>query len=507
MSKYDFEIDLSENTSTGMILSKIKKGSVVLEFGCATGRMTRYMKEVLGCRVYIVEYDESAYGTALQYAEDGLCDDILNFRWVEKFAGLKFDAILFADVLEHLTSPEKVLQSAAGLLKDTGSLYASIPNITHNDILLKAYEEHFDYTKIGLLDDTHVHFWGLENIRLLSEKCDLSVRTVEATYCDTGCTEQYAQAGKPENILLENILKERQCGEVYQFVVTLDKSAAPAAAYTLKAPSIKSHIYLDTGRDFNAEEIIAFESVYSGNGSYLAHYEIPGGQNIRRVRFDPVEFQSCILRHVSVCQGEEALPLHYHNAAQAEEGILLLGTDPMVYTDVLSQDAPITIDAEIVIAGQKYIGALQEEVSSLTVLKAQLQRDLDRKCAEVSDLAAQRTQLQNELEQKHAEIAGLRGEVSSLARRQKELQASIDSLSGENEELRRDVNAYIVLANNKDKYALELEQKLENIKRELARTLDYYQNLWVVKLRMFAARLVKGVYRRVKRCLKRIIGK
>ena len=39
MSKYDFDLDLSGNTSTGIILGKVNKGSVVLEFGCATGRM------------------------------------------------------------------------------------------------------------------------------------------------------------------------------------------------------------------------------------------------------------------------------------------------------------------------------------------------------------------------------------------------------------------------------------------------------------------------------------
>ena len=71
MSKYDFEIDLSPTTSTGIILNKIQKGSVVLEFGCATGRMTRYMKEALGCDVYIVEYEASAFEKAKVYAKDG----------------------------------------------------------------------------------------------------------------------------------------------------------------------------------------------------------------------------------------------------------------------------------------------------------------------------------------------------------------------------------------------------------------------------------------------------
>lgn len=506
MSKYDFEIDMSEKTSTGMILNKIKEGSVVLEFGCATGRMTRYMKEVLGCRVYIVEYDESAYNTALQYAEDGLCDDILTFQWAEKFSGMQFDAILFVDVLEHLTAPEKVLQRAAALLKDTGSLYVSIPNITHNDILLKAVDEHFDYTRTGLLDDTHVHFWGFENVKQIAEKSGLSVRAIEATYCDTGYTEQYEHTARRENVLLENILKERRCGEVYQFVVILDKSGAPGGEYTLKAASIKSHIYLDTGRDFNAEEIIAFDAHYSGEGSYLAHFEIPGGQRIRRVRFDPIEFQSCILRHISISQGGQKLLPHYHRAVRLEEGLLLLGSDPMVYTDALPSEEPVTIDAEIILAGQKYIGIVQEACDSLAAQISQLQQDLDRKCAEVNGLTAHTEQLHRELDARRSEISGLRGQIDSLTRRQKELQSSVDSLSGENAELHRDLGSYIVLTNNKDKYALELEQELayyRNVKLELEQAVNYYQNLKVVKLRMFAARIIKGVYRRVKR----IIGK
>ena len=60
MSKYDFEVDLDIRTSTGMILSKIKPNSIVLEFGCASGRMTKYLKNALNCQVYIVEYDNEA---------------------------------------------------------------------------------------------------------------------------------------------------------------------------------------------------------------------------------------------------------------------------------------------------------------------------------------------------------------------------------------------------------------------------------------------------------------
>ena len=101
MLKYDFNVDLGLDTSTGIILSKIQPNSTVLEFGCAAGRMTKYMKNALNCQVYIVEYDKEAFDIAMQYAADGVCDDILTLSWMNKFKEIQFDSIVFADVLEH----------------------------------------------------------------------------------------------------------------------------------------------------------------------------------------------------------------------------------------------------------------------------------------------------------------------------------------------------------------------------------------------------------------------
>ena len=225
MSKYDFKVDLSENTSTGLILKKIGRGSTVLEFGCATGRMTRYMQEHLHCKVYIVEIDPDAYKTASQYAADGVCGDIMNMEWKKKFSDIRFDHILFADVLEHTLNPDLVIREASGLLAPDGNIIFSIPNITHNDIILKAINNHFDYTNIGLLDNTHIHFWGLENIKDFAERNGLHTYNIEATYCETGYTEQYNGELRDTSEILLNILNERLCGTVYQFVITIGLQA------------------------------------------------------------------------------------------------------------------------------------------------------------------------------------------------------------------------------------------------------------------------------------------
>lgn len=478
MSKYDFEIDLSANTSTGMILGQIQAGSVVLEFGCATGRMTRYMKEAMGCHVYIVEYDPGAFEIARQYAEDGLCDDILTFRWAEKFQGIAFDAIIFADVLEHLSAPERVLTEAAKLLKDTGRVYVSVPNLTHNDILLKACRERFDYTATGLLDDTHIHFWGMENMKELGSKCGLHLRSLEGTYCATGDTEQGMPA---QDRLLENILRRRQCGEVYQFVATFDKNGAEEATVTFRVPAVRSHIYLDRGNGFNATDVICVESEPVGPGIYRSHVTLEDTADLRAIRFDPVEFQGCIVRNVSICQAEE-LPLHYVSGVALEDGTLLPGEDPMILANVLPENGPVTLDAEFVLPGGEYVDMLSAGCTGL-------QLRIETITAEHRVAVAAR----------EAEKKVLQKDLQAMSAVRDTLQKTVARLETDKADLQRDVCAYIVLANNKEKYALEVERERDALKAEVSR----YENMKIVKMRAFAARIYKALKRRIKRLLRK----
>ena len=139
MSKYDFELNLNENSSTGKILRSIEKGSTVLEFGCANGRMTKYMQQELECEVYIVEIDQKAFCEARQYACYGVCGDILKGQWMTEFPQGIFDYVIFADVLEHLVDPVKALKLCMPFLKENGKVIFSIPNLAHSDILNNLY--------------------------------------------------------------------------------------------------------------------------------------------------------------------------------------------------------------------------------------------------------------------------------------------------------------------------------------------------------------------------------
>ena len=161
MSKYDLNINMNNrNSSQTLILEQIKPDSFVLEFGCSTGYMTKYMKEKLNCVVDAIEKDTESIRQASQYARQIYCGDIDTDGWFAHYKiESRYDYILFADVLEHLKYPFEALYLATKLLQDDGKIIVSIPNICHNDIIIKLFYDRFTYTDLGLLDRTHIHFW------------------------------------------------------------------------------------------------------------------------------------------------------------------------------------------------------------------------------------------------------------------------------------------------------------------------------------------------------------
>lgn len=156
--KYNVDLDISVGTSHSLILNKIKRNTKVLEFGSASGYMTKYMKEELGCEIVCIEIDAEAAEKARKYADLMIVADIENDPWFQKVSEFSFDFILFADVLEHLRNPEVILKQATSLLNNDGIVLTSVPNISHNAIIMELMQGRFDYRSTGLLDDTHVHF-------------------------------------------------------------------------------------------------------------------------------------------------------------------------------------------------------------------------------------------------------------------------------------------------------------------------------------------------------------
>jgi len=221
--KYDYELDLEDRNSLSVLLSRIQLNSTVLEFGPANGRMTKYMKERLNCKVYAVEIDKDAAKDAEKYTEKIIVDNIENYNWQEEFKGLKFDYIIFADVLEHLYDPKKVLKSIKNFLKDNGSILVSIPNIAHNAILLGLLKNEFNYNPTGLLDDTHIRFFTKKTFDNLIRECKYFTIFESAIFVNPINTELHN--GYDETLpAVSQFLQSLPCGEIYQFIYEFAKN-------------------------------------------------------------------------------------------------------------------------------------------------------------------------------------------------------------------------------------------------------------------------------------------
>ncbi|MGG5309172.1 methyltransferase domain-containing protein [Enterococcus mundtii] len=220
--KYDFEMDLDEQSSVGKIVGQIKPGSKVLEFGPGNGRMTKHLIGAKNCEVSIVELDKELFDYVNEIAQDGFYGDIESFEWAKYYAGQTFDYILFADVLEHLVDPLKTLKKVREFLNEEGEILITFPNLVHNSVLIHLFNNELPWASFGLLDETHNSFYTHEGFQKVFAKADLHINIEDYLYLAVGDTElKSAYTDLPEAVRYD--FKMRPFGEVYQYFFSLKK--------------------------------------------------------------------------------------------------------------------------------------------------------------------------------------------------------------------------------------------------------------------------------------------
>ena len=70
---------------------------------------------------------------------------------IDNLQGKAFDCVLLLDVLEHLTTCERLLRECRPALKSNGMIIVSVPNIANISVRLLLLLGKFDYTERGIL--------------------------------------------------------------------------------------------------------------------------------------------------------------------------------------------------------------------------------------------------------------------------------------------------------------------------------------------------------------------
>lgn len=241
--KYDYAVN--PDTAAAKVIRLVGPDKRVLELGSGPGSITRHLKDN-GCRVTALELDGDAIAIVGEYCERVIPCDLNDPRWPGLLgdAGL-FSAIVAGDVLEHLYDPWTTLQKMKPLLAADGYVVVSLPHVAHSAVLACLLTEDFEYQPWGLLDKTHIRFWGIKNIQKLFDEAGFKIIEVDFVIRSPEQTEFASRWRKlPEEV--RRALAWNRFGNVYQVVVKAVPETAPGAGLRIEdqsAPAPKATSY------------------------------------------------------------------------------------------------------------------------------------------------------------------------------------------------------------------------------------------------------------------------
>ncbi|MET0901869.1 MAG: bifunctional glycosyltransferase/class I SAM-dependent methyltransferase [Acidimicrobiales bacterium] len=165
------------SSSHGRILRwlELRAPARVLDLGCSDGELGERIQG-LGHEVVGVDIEE----------HKGVRDRLTDFYQADLDRGLPaalgddFDVVVAADVLEHVRTPEALLDEIGNHLRPGGSVITSIPNFGHWYPRLRVAAGRFDYDARGLLDRGHLRFFTRRSFARMVRDAGWEVRRQES---------------------------------------------------------------------------------------------------------------------------------------------------------------------------------------------------------------------------------------------------------------------------------------------------------------------------------------
>lgn len=155
-----------------------RTGLSVLDAGCGFATTSERIQQ-LGNHVTGVDSSAEALEIAAGRVERVVCADVRDVSKVAAEVGDRtYDALIFADVLEHLPDPLETLNGYLPLLGDNGRVFVSLPNVALWSVRLAIGVGRFEYQETGVLDRTHLRFFTRGSAKRLLRDAGLEVLRV-----------------------------------------------------------------------------------------------------------------------------------------------------------------------------------------------------------------------------------------------------------------------------------------------------------------------------------------
>jgi GT2 family glycosyltransferase/SAM-dependent methyltransferase len=160
----------------------------VLDIGCGSGELGEALRERQQAEVTGIEPSPAA-AIAVEKLHRVLQCTLVDA--VDRLQEERFDCIILADVLEHLSDPLGSLTLLRGLLTPDGVFVVALPNVQNWPVLRDLLQGRWCRSSDGILDDTHVRFFTRSGIEELFWNAGLTIERV---------TEKFGGEEPPANL-------------------------------------------------------------------------------------------------------------------------------------------------------------------------------------------------------------------------------------------------------------------------------------------------------------------
>lgn len=132
----------------------------LLDLGAAGGELCEAVRDRFDSTIAF-EFDSGRIPQLRRRFDHGVIADL---ERIEKLPP-NCDAILLADVIEHLRDPGSLLRLVRESLNPGGRVFISVPNIANVTIRIGLLLGLFIYRDRGILDSTHLRFYTMQSLR------------------------------------------------------------------------------------------------------------------------------------------------------------------------------------------------------------------------------------------------------------------------------------------------------------------------------------------------------
>lgn len=153
-----------------------RRGGTLLDLGAAGGELGAAIRDQFD-RTVGFEYQVDCVSDLKERFDSVVVADLEKLKRLPR----GIDAIVCADVIEHLRDAPTLLHLIRDSLAPDGRIFVSVPNIANITVRLGLLFGVFEYRERGILDNTHLRFYTLRTIRRELENAGFEIVAVRGS--------------------------------------------------------------------------------------------------------------------------------------------------------------------------------------------------------------------------------------------------------------------------------------------------------------------------------------